>query len=353
MESLGPDELEFIVDLLNVAPLELADFVKRHLRDKLMRGELVFLATAVSFLENSQASDVLVRVVSERLGDIPIDKPLGLGLLLYVIEHRLVLMDAAVKYGLVPPVALPRFSPEPPAVCPGRFLADLAEVLKSRVSVPIVALPLRILERLCKEPPPVVLDVRDRLIADLVAMPPNAVMEAVLGHPEVRCRCDLQFLLRGQDAEPPQTDAQRAVQQLGEVLAAIGRWTGFHFQAFAPQDLPEPGTPQTFTTANQQTLTLAGSNLLIGEVESLPLARVYFGGRKEKRTIFAILVPLPLGNRRTIAQPPEKGEERRFDFLSAAAAGAFVGEVEKVQRRIVGDMLKLAVDLTLGKEGGG
>jgi hypothetical protein len=345
MDHLGPDELEFVSDLLNVAPLELSAFVRRQLREQLMKGDLVFLATAIGFLEHSAANDILVEALSERLHAFPLERPLALGVLLYAIEHKLLLMDAAVAHGLVPAVSLPRYGGAAPAAPASRMADEITDVLRKHASVPLVALPLRILERLLREVPPVVFEVRDRLITEARAEPPNTVMEAVLAHPEPRQRCDLQFLIAAHEAgEAALPDAVRIMLQLSEVLGAIARWSDRHFLWFTPQDVAMPGTVFTVTTANQQTITLAGSNLLVGEVESLPLSRVYFGTRKERKVIIAVLMPLLQPSRRTFSGPVGKGEERRFEFLSPGLAAAFFNEVEKVQKMIVEDMLKVATE---------
>jgi hypothetical protein len=329
LDHLGAaDELEFVSDLLNVAPLELRDFMLGKLKDELLKNDILLLAKAAAFVANSKARPLLMQVISERIHTFPLTAPLTLGLLLFALDRKLILLDWAIRYGLVTVQPIPGFASVATVAQTHNLLDAIADVLLKQPSVPLVALALRILEKFSREIPSVVNQIRRNLVALIKNAPVTPIMELITGRPEPRQRCDLDYLIATHGDDPAVDGTRQAILQLSEVLAAIGRWVGRHFQWFDPESLPDEGEARTFALANEQVLTLDGRAIRAGE--ELPLHRVVIG--REKQLVTVSMHP-------RIARGLGPVEKTDFEFSSPAAAAEFQEAVVEVQRKIIDAML--------------
>jgi hypothetical protein len=340
MDHMGTDELEFLRDFLKVAPLELTDFILKHLRDRLLKGDIVLLAQAAVCLCNGAARSTIMEVVSERIHSFPIISPLALGLVLHALEQKLILLDWAVRHGLTPMPRVPRCAPSGPAIATEGFIAEITELLQMHRSVPLVALPLRILERLSPELPSAVGLVKQSIVGILRECPVAAIMENITKRPEQWMRCDIDYLLGVQEDAPrsQQPDQTRqAILQLSEVEAAIGRWRGQRFLWFDVREVEDESPEQTFTLANQESVVISACTLVY-ERDSFSLARAVVA-RDRRNVTFRVLEAHSKRSRASMVMDKMPIEERRFEFASSATATTFAQAIERVQRRIIDAML--------------
>ena len=343
INNLNADELSFLGDFLDVAPYDMVQFTMVKLEEKLRVCDLPLLTKAVMFLEGTKAKSLLMRVVSERIHRFPVTLPLALGLLLFALERKLILLDWAVKYGLTDRPSFALYSskvPIPTDTC--CFREEVKQVLLQKLSVPLVALPLRVLEKLYKEPPKEVYMTNNSIIEDLKAMPVNEIMQYLLGKPDPRQRCDLDYLLKlNEDGADEISRSRMRLGQLCEVQASIGRWVSSPFTWFKIEDI-EGTTLESFTAVDGQQLKLTSTKLLIGETESLDLSAVYVGHRDSKTGRKVTLVSVPNDISRAGSSMnllSLKVEERELQFPSASVASSFVAGLEKIHGEMICAML--------------
>ena len=346
INNLNVDELSFLADFVDVAPYDLVQFTLSKLEAKLRVCDVALLAKAAKFLEASKAKSLIMRVVSERIHTFPVTIPLTLGLLLFALDRKLILLDWAVKFGLIDRPVFETFSGdeivETESCC---FREEIKQVLLQKLSVPMVALPLRILEKLYKEEPPKeVFMVNNALIDDLKAMSANEIMEYLLGKPDPRQRCDLDYLLSmAEHGEDEISRVRLRMNQLCEVQAAIGRWKLNQFAWFRLEEV-EGKVLQSFVTVDGRSLKLTSSQLFIGETESIDLLRVYVSHRDGKGgksvTLTSVQNDISAGeSRRSTLLSQIKSQDHEFRFASLAVADSFVGELENIHREMVHAML--------------
>jgi hypothetical protein len=79
-----------------------------------------------------------------------------------------------------------------------------------------------------------------------------------------------------------------------------------------------------------------GSTLLVGDVEAIPITRLYSVSGTDSPVISVVIVTMGAASRR---QSDEKREERRFRFASVSEAILFQGKIDEIHRKIVGNML--------------
>jgi hypothetical protein len=343
IEHANSDDLVFLgEDLLSVAPLELYEFVMSQLEAKLMTADLTYVARAVLFLEGTPAKYLLVNAVSKRLCEFPLNSPLTMGLLLHVLEKRLLLLDSAIKWGITPPVKVPTFSAHPIDRESGNLIGEVIQILLQRPSVVMVALALRIIEKLHKEIPSVIFDLNRSLVEELQTIDPSELMEPLIGRLEPRHRCDLDFLLRTEEKDGPDVwqavpRGRQAILKLAEVQASIGRYTGQHFSWFQLEDIEESRHIQSFQLANGHSLALSTSSLT-DDGESMSVGRFYIlpTKGKEKKAV-TIVMPPQVGERR-VSLINLKMTEKTFE-LQPAAVTSLKSAVWKVQREVIDRML--------------
>jgi hypothetical protein len=329
LEHLGAaDELEFVADLVNVAPLELRDFMLGKLKEELLKSDIVLLAKAAAFIANSRARPLLMQVISERIHTFPLTAPLTLGLLLFALDRKLILLDWAIHHGLVAMQPIPGFASAATVARTHDLLEAIGDVLLKQPSVPLVALALRVLEKFSREVPSVVNQVRRNLVASIRNAPVTPIMELITGPPEPRQRCDIDHFVRAHGEEPAADGTRQAILQLSEVLAAIGRWVGRHFQWFELESVADEGELRTFALANEQVVTLDGRGIRAGE--ELPLRQVVVG--REKQLVTVSMHP-------RIARGVGPVEKTEFEFATVAAATEFQEAVMEVQRKMIDAML--------------
>jgi hypothetical protein len=338
IDHANTDELSFLSDLLNVAPLELREFLLEHIEKVLMTCDLIFLAKAAQFLDSSKAQFALVRAISKRITDFPATSALSLGLLLYALEHRLLLLDYAINYGIVERPPLPTFSEHRVVNESGRLVDNLCHLLIQRISVPLVAIQLRSLEKLFKTIPSVIYDANHLLIQELRSTPTAEIIEIFMGRPEPRQRCDLDFLINCEEkaAYPNLPRGRQTVLQLAEVQASIGRYTGTSFKWFQLEDIDDSKPPAAFTAVNGKVITLSASRVMIGETEFFELSKVYLAsGSNDAKSVTIVIPPSTAKAKLTF----EKPDERRFEF-PAGIASNLRAEIARFQRDMIHRMLE-------------
>jgi protein CLEC16A len=343
IDNANSDDFVFLgEDLLTVAPLELFEFLLAQLEAKLKVADLAYVARAVLFLEGTQARFLLVNAISERLCDFPLNSPITMALFLRVLEKRLLLLDSAIKWGIIPSRAIPTFSGSA-AREEGRHLLDeVMQILLQRLSVVMVALPLRIIEKLNKEISSVIFELNRALIQEIKGIDPFALMEPLIGRFEPRHRCDLDFLLRAEEKDGPDVwtsppKARQAVMKLAEVQASIGRYTGKHFAWFQLDEGEDARHLQTFQLANGHSLSVSAC-AITEEGESLNFARFFVMPVKGKAKKAITIVTPPQVTERRVSLISLKMAEKTIEMQSAALT-TLKGIISKAQREIIDRML--------------
>jgi hypothetical protein len=235
---------------------------------------------------------------------------------------------------------VPRYAASQPPIPTEGFIPEITELLQMRMSVPLVALPLRILEKLSPELPSAVGLVKQAILGIIKECPVAAIMEIITKRPEQRMRCDIDYLLRVHEdaASSQQPDkTHQAILQLSEVEAAIGRWKGQRFFWFELPEVEDEGPQQVFALPNQQSLTISGSKIVC-ERDSFSLARTAVA-RERRIVTLRVLEAHTRRARASMLMDKMPMEERRFEFASSAAATSFAEAIERVQRRIIDAML--------------
>ncbi|OHT01610.1 hypothetical protein TRFO_07518 [Tritrichomonas foetus] len=359
IENIGEDELSFLGDFLNVAPLTLKSLVITRLRKKLTNCALPLLCRAATFLCDSPAHSMLVETLSTRIHMFPVTSPLTLGLLLYCLEKRLILLDAAIKWGLIQSPEIPRFSKETKKVIAhGDFCDELKEVLTQRLSIPCTALSLRCLEMIYKDIPKPVLDVNTRIMEELKTFNSNKIVQIILESPEARQRCDIEFLLENQLAEPETDDEKIALLQLAEVQSSIGRWRGKRFQWFTLGELSNDDANtgvhssefgpignenvKEFRTVDDKTISLSKAGLTLTDGRKLPTSSIYLKKKNGKVRKYAdiVYVQFDKNARSIIALQNKKVEQFHIEFPSTSVSLSFEAEMIIIQKELMARMFE-------------
>jgi hypothetical protein len=191
----APEIQKFLSEVLNIAHLEVTFFGCRRLTETLTNCDIVSFCRAATSLTVAYAKHIFMQAVSQRIDTLSMRDPLSLGRLLHCIETRLILMDTAVRYGLIPPIPLHHYSHQEPLVPSRNLVEEISAALRGRVSVRFVIQALRVLEKLYDSVPAAIFRARADLIDSLRKLRPNEIMEAVLEPPGPQIRLDLNFLL--------------------------------------------------------------------------------------------------------------------------------------------------------------
>lgn len=229
ISNIGPDEFAFLVDFLNVAPLNLREFILHKLRAKFSTCSLQLLCYGTTFLKDTPALPMLIDTLSERIFSFPVTDKLLLGILLFSLENKLILLDSAIKNGLITQPDIATFSKKT-AQYPNsiNFRNEVKSVLESplRTSLPIISfsLALKCLEVIYSSPPRSVINANTSIISEVKSIDPNRAMQIFLNPPCVSRRYDIPYLLEHENDTDKIDEDEKVVFQLFEVQASICRW---------------------------------------------------------------------------------------------------------------------------------
>lgn len=345
IDNLGPDEFAFLSDFLNVAPLKLCEIVISKLRSTLLECTQNQLCRAATFLADSPARSMLIEIVSVRLRTFPITVALTLSLLHLCLEKRLILIDSAIKWGLIDLSTIPTFSkaikqlPES-----GSFREELNSVLSLRMSLPIdtfVSI-LRCLEVLDKSSiPKFVLDTNNDIIKDIKQLDTYKMMEIFLGSPEPRRRCDIEYLIENFGVAEEIEFERKIVIQLAEIQASICRWRKKRFSWFSFEKNDKNDNLHSYATSDGRTITLSSSELKISDEQVFPTNMLYLTKKKDDNKIrkyvdLVVVKSKPPGNSFMMSS---NTEQLHVEFSSTNVSQSFQTDLMNILKDLLEIML--------------
>lgn len=348
IDNLGPDEFAFLSDFLNVAPLKLCELVIRKLRSTLLNCPENQLSRAATFLADSPARSMLIDIVSIRLRTFPITAALTLGLLHFCLERRLILIDSAIKWGLIDLATLPTFSKTPKQLPEaGSFREELNSVLSMRMSLPIdtfVSI-LRCLELLYKSSiPSFVINTNNEIIDEIKQLNSNTLMEMFLGPPEPRRRCDIEFLIENFGVSEEIEDEKKLLIQLAEIQASICRWRKKRFSWFTFDKSEANDNSHSFSIPDNKNITLSSSELKIADDQVYPTNSLYMIKKKDdnkiRKYVDIVIVKSSKSAGNTFMLSSTNTEQIHIEFSSTSVSQSFQTELMNIQKEILENMLK-------------
>ena len=264
---IDTDGFAFIVDLMNVTPLEITEFTIDKLRTVLLQRDCAFLARAATFLADSKAKSMLMEVISIKLPTFSIKEPITLAFILFSLEKRLILADTAIKLGLLKNGSfsyIPKFSKTSPKTpTKAKIYQELAYIFQKRPSTIVVACILRLFEKLSpNEPPNIISTVRNEIINQLKSNITEELVELLNNSTLIhRQRTDIEYILSERD-ELPKSLQYNLLSQLAEIDASYCRWKKSPFMWYKVVDNPETSY-QSFGTVDDGSVRLTTNELII------------------------------------------------------------------------------------------
>lgn len=348
-DNIGPDEFEFLCDFLNVAPLKLREFILSWLQTTLLNCSQKELCQAVTYLADSGARSLVMEIVSLRLRTFSISSPLTLGLLLFCLEKKLLLLDSVVKWGLIPSLVPPTFTniPKPCRVC-GHFLEEIYDVLRNRMKLPSESFStaLRCLEKLHTEPPQQVIDINISIINDIKQINPNFLMEIFLGPIEPRRRSDIEYLIDNSENKIDTKKEKKLVILLAEIQSAICRWRKKRFVWFSFDDLPQSvdpnKIPHVYGTTDGKSVSLSMTEMKLADEHTFKMNSIYFlkkEGKVKKYIDIAVVQSIKRSKSGFSPKSMPSVEQYRLEFPSTNLCIAFETEIMNIQSHIITEML--------------
>lgn len=337
IKSIDGDGLDFLNDFLCVAPRDLKEFVTTRLETKLMNCEIELLARAVSYLASSSIKSMLTRVISARIHSFPIDNPVTLGLLLFGIEKKLILLDSAIKYGLISDITINSFGQQESKRCESNYIDEINEVFKQRsTSVQLVTC-LRIYQLLYKDPPDIIAEVGRDIIQEIRLLPASSIMPYFLNHIGLSQRTDLDYLLDSSNfADMPK--GQTLLKQLNEILVVLGKYRNDPFKGFDFIEAEEKGN-QEFGTTDGKSVFISPNYLSVDDKPQYKLSKCVVDqtAKQRKYVLISVFAESEKNRRRSLTVP--KSEELRIEFASTNVASNFITEIDNYQKAIISSML--------------
>ncbi|KAK8858036.1 hypothetical protein M9Y10_013136 [Tritrichomonas musculus] len=389
INNIGPDEFAFIVDFLNVAPLNLREYIIHKIRLKFSKCPLPLLCRGAMFLKDSPARSMLIDTLSERIFTFSVSLPLTLGILLFSLENNLILLSSAIKYGLITSPEIATFSKKPiSSPCSMTFRNDIKSVLSEplRMSLPIIsfALALKCLEIINSSPPHLVIESNMSIIKEVKLIDSNKLMQILLSPPGFCRRCDLSYLLDYLNEDEKFDENEKLVLQLYETQSSICRWRKKKrfawFTIFFVQnedndiikgkkcplenddnsltDLSDSSQNSNNTTEKENTkkesfrFPTSDGNFIILSFNELKLPNdrtfstnsIYIGKKKGglmRKSIDIITVEQMKRSRSNLF--PINGSNpylQHLEFASANVASSFESELSKIQKEIINKMIE-------------
>ena len=387
ISNIGPDEFAFLVDFLNVAPLNLREYVIHKLRIKFSKCSLQLLCYGASFLKDSPARPMLIDTLSERIFSFSVSDTLLLGLLLFSLENKLILLNSAIKFGLITHPDIATFSKKPiPFPDTINFRNEVKLVLEEplRASIPIISfsLALRCLEMIYSTPPHIVIESNASIINEVKLIDPNRLVQILLAPPPVSRRVDIKYLLEHQD-EPENIDEdEKKVFQLFEIQVSIHRWrkmnrfTWFslsfdqgneieaeteienknfskteeevesevpNFDLSTKEILIKNGSAK-FPTSDGNYVSLSPSELILPNNRSFKTSSIYIEKKKGiKLKKFVDIMTVDQIKRSKSNLVPSNGSNpylQHVEFASANVANSFESELANIQKKLIDKMIQ-------------
>ncbi|KAH0790076.1 hypothetical protein GPJ56_005971 [Histomonas meleagridis] len=332
-ENMNDDTLDFINDLLDVAPEELGQFILCKIKKKLQIAELTVFARAVSFLANGKARSIVIKAVSKRIHSFPITQPLTLALLLYSLQNHLILYDLAIKLGLISSDGeIIKFSNKSAPVPPASFFEEIVIVLNQKISsIESISLSLQIISLLQPQINPTVFVINDELIQSIREMPTESVIQSLL-QPLQRQRHDLKYHLErasNNDKVTSVTKEYQAIQQLYEIQIYLCNKMKKSFPKFCLNDLQGAEREEYETSSEGKKVTLTPASITYGENQfNLSSIYVSYKNNKPNKRVRVFIV-------RKNGKLKTKTEEIIIEFLNSSVSNAFMKNVNRFHKGMI------------------
>ena len=335
IESSDSDKFVFLSDLLDVAPPGLIKQLLGILREKLEQyaNDMTFMGRAAMFLCKGPARTVISQQISNNVSFIQLSQPVGLGLLLFALEKKLIFLDSAIKCGLVVDIpSVTSVNGKQMQFKSGNFVEEMTEILMQRFSITHLCLILRLFGILFNEPPACVYELRKQIIDLLLGTSPHPLMHLFAE----KCpphRYDLDFLFAYEPEANELDDPHELVEQLFEVEAALGRWKKKPFGWFVFDDIPGDHTPEYFDTADGKTVGLTPKSLILPEGDQLKLTSFYISESKKSKRSLTLDVLKNDDQKPTLT--PRKSEKLVLSFSHATVTSSFEAKIIAHQYELI------------------
>ena len=324
IESKDSDRFVFLSDLFDVAPPGLVKQILGILRDKLEQyaNDMTFIGCAAMFLCKGPARTVISKHISNNLSFIKLSQPVGLGLLLFALEKKLIFLDAAIKCGLVEDIpAIQSVNGQKMVFKTGCFMEEMTEIFLHRFSITHLCLILRLFGILCNEPPKCVFELRKQILELLLGDGPRELMHLFVQKQNTVHRCDLDFLFSYEPETRDLNGQEELVEQLYELEAALGRWKKTPFGWFTFHDIPGDATPEYFDIGDGKQLGITPNALVLPDGEQLKLSKFCIAETKKSKR--SISIDVSKSDDQRISMTPKKLDRMTFHFGHASILSSF------------------------------
>lgn len=342
IEHLDPDGFVFIVDFLNIVPLELQEFTIEKIRSTIISGSFRFFAQAITYLIDSPAKSMLMEVIHVYLAKTTARDLLYLSVLLYCLNKNIILADKADKLGLIITGKYPivqRFNNKQPPkqIQKGKLYVELGYILQQRTSLLTVALILRILENLTSGPPNIVKSVRHDVISAIRSRMSYEVFEMLSKGPQPRQRTDIEYILSSK-GEQKHSEITELVLQLAEIEASMHRWKKESFQWFKLSDL-ESDYEQRFGIQDDKYISLFANEIELEENRRIRLWDAIIDSAqqgKDKKTVTIWIRSKDKNKTRSMLSIDKMRQVITFPTVTAAS---------QFENELIGRQLKLCEEV--------
>lgn len=375
INDIGPDGFAFLVDFLNIAPLNIREYIIHKLRVKFSKCSLKLLCYGASFLKDSPARPMIIDTLSDRIFTFSVTDTLLLGVLLFSLENKLILLNSAIKYGLITQPDISTFSKRP-SKYPNtiNFRNEVKSVLKEslRATVPIISfsLALRCLEVIYSSPPQVVIETNASIINEVKLIDPNRLIQILLNPPVVNRRFDLRYLLEHQGEKETVDEDQKIVFQLFEIQASICRWrkmnrfvwfslsfenkNALNNERETKNEALNSAVDQKinhnknesikFPTSDGNFVTLSPSELIIPNGRSFQTNSIYLEKKRGiKMRKFVDIMTVEQIKRSKSDIVPSNGSNpylHHIEFASVNTTSSFESELANIQKKLINEMIE-------------
>lgn len=332
LAKLDSDGFSFIVDFLNVIPLDLREYTLKSIQKVLLKSEISYVARALTFLADSPARTMIMETMPMILPRQDIRSSITLSVILFCLEKKLIIYDDIIKLGLVLPgkyPAIQRFALKSQRTpTKAKFLQELAYVLSQRDSTTVLAIILRIFERISLGAPNIINSVKNDIIYQLKPIISIEIFELLAKRIPSRQRTDIDYILAPR-REQQKSDFYYLVVQLAEIEASLARFQKKSFVWFNLATI-DSDFKQDYDLASGTKITLTANELKMDEAKILKLWDLYAESSASKSgKVVTIWYNSQIAKRKSLTL----NEKVKYvlQFNTSAQCSAFIADLRKCQ----------------------
>ncbi|EAY11690.1 hypothetical protein TVAG_487920 [Trichomonas vaginalis G3] len=322
------ESIDYIIDLLRVAPLRFTKSIEKYVKNKLNSSGPEYMVICFQNFMDSPLKSMIIQTLNEKLLQYDYSQILNLGILLYSVENKYMTLDTAIQLGFIAiekfefvqlfaPITL--LNPKP-------LVSEiLIKLSTTRFNALVLTICLKIWEKIYKNQPFFLYDILQAIVKEMKKNLSMKLVRAFIEREEVNIRTDLNFIKENVNYPDYNWNSGNLAPLIDVLLAlqlSISRWTKIPISFQFPEinfEIPEI----SFSTSTNNSITISSSFLSIDNTK-IELMRFDVKQGKTKRNLELVIF-----DRKKFGSLEKKSRE--IEFETTTIAEQFVEEVEKRQ----------------------